>query len=244
MAEKGKYLYCIIKEGRSQKFRIKGVEGKDVYTICEGKLSAVVSDSEMKEYFITRENMLAHQRVIEEISKNYGVLPVRFGTVAASAEELKQKILELKVKEILNALKGLEGRIELNLKALWADMGSIFQEIAENSQTIQRLKQSKDINYKEKIAAGELVIKILGERREAEKERILSPLRKIADDLKENKILGDDMILNAAFLVKKEKEKEFDKQVNALGQQYGKTAKFIYVGPLPPFNFSEFHLIV
>lgn len=242
MPENGKYLYCIIKGSKPKKFEIKGIRGKDVYAICEGQLAAVVSDSEAKEYFIIRDDVITHQKVIEAVSQKYDVLPVSFGTVAADPQEIKEKILKPKAGEFLNALKEIEGKIELSLKVLWPDMNLVFQEIAKNSQTIQHLKRSKNINYKEKIAAGELVAKLLEERKETEKEKILSPLKKIADDLKENKIFGEDMILNAAFLVEKSKEKEFDKQVNMLGQQYGKTVKFIYVGPLPPFNFVEFHL--
>lgn len=240
----GKYLYCIIKGSKPKKFEIKGIGGKDVYAICEGQLAAVVSDSEAKEYFIIRDDVITHQKVIEAISQKYDVLPVSFGTVAADPQEIKEKILKPKAREFLNALKEIEGKIELSLKVLWPDMNLVFQEIAKSSPMIQNLKKSKNTSYQQKISAGELVGKLLKEKREEEKEKILRPLERIADDLKENKIFGEDMILNAAFLVEKSKEKEFDKQVNALGQQYGKTVKFIYVGPLPPFNFLKFHLTV
>lgn len=242
MPEDGKYLYCIIKGDKPKKFEVKGVGGKDVYAICEGQLAAVVSDSEAKEYFIIRDDVITHQKVIEAVSQKYDVLPVSFGTVATDSQEIKEKILKPKAKEFLNALKEIEGKIELSLKVLWPDMNLVFQEIAKNSQTIQHLKKSQNINYKEKIVAGELVAKLLEERKETEKEKILGPLKKIADDLKENRIFGEDMILNAAFLVVKNKEKEFDKVVKALGKKFDQRIKFIYVGPLPPFNFVELHL--
>ena len=248
----GKYLYCIIsaKSGSAsggkepRRFKIKGIEGKEVYGIYEGGLAAVVSDSEVKEYFISRENLLAHQRVIEEISQQYSALPVSFGTVSENSEELKQKILRPQVKDFEGQLKKVEGKIELGLKALWADMPAVFQEIAKSSPMIQNLRKSKNTSYQQKISAGELVGKLLEEKREEEKEKILKPLEKIADDVKENKVLGGDMIVNAAFLVKKIKEKEFDKQVNSLGEKFGRRIKLAYVGPLPPFNFVELHLTV
>jgi len=238
----GKYLYCIIKEAQLKKFEIKGIEGREVYTIPEGNLSAVVSDSEIKEYLATRENMIAHQKVLEEILKKYDLLPVSFGTVATSSEEVKQKILKPKAKEFQDLLKKIEGKIELGLKALWLDMNSVFQEIAESSQIIGRLKKSKNLGYQNRISAGELVGKLLEEKRELEKEEILKPLEKIADDLKENKLLGENMILNTAFLVGRSREKDFDKKVNELGEKLGKRIKFMYVGPLPPFNFIKLSL--
>ncbi|MDP2934435.1 MAG: GvpL/GvpF family gas vesicle protein [bacterium] len=250
---RGKYLYCLIsaptgvashrtKGGETKEFEIKGIEGKTVYTIPEGRLSAVVSDSEIKEYLATRENIITHQKVLEEILKEYDLLPVSFGTVVASSEELKQKILKPKAKELQGLLQKIEGKIELSLKVLWLDMNSVFQEIAESSQTIQKLKKSKNLGYQNRILAGELVNKLLDEKREKEKEEILKPLKKIADDFKENKLLGDSMILNVAFLVKKTKEKEFDKKVNNVGGKFDGRIKFLYVGPMPPFNFVELHL--
>ena len=84
--------------------------------------------------------------------------------------------------------------------------------------------------------------KLLEEKRETEKEEILKPLEKVADELKENKLLGENMILNAAFLIKRNNEKEFDEKVNALGEKFGNRIKFMYVGPLPPFNFIKLSL--
>lgn len=240
----GKYLYCIIKENKPKKFCVKGIEGKDVYNVCDGGISAVVSDSEVKEYFISRENLLAHQMVLEEISQQYNALPVSFGTVSENSEELKQNILRPRAKDFEGQLKKVEGKIELGLKALWTNMPAVFQEIAKSSPMIQNLKKSKNTSYQQKISAGELVGHLLEEKREEEKEKILKPLEKIADDVKENKVLGGDMIVNVAFLVQKTKEKEFDKQVNSLGEKFGQRVKFAYVGPLPPFNFVELHLTV
>lgn len=242
MIKEGKYLYCIIKESKPQKFWVDGIEGKEVYNICQGNLCGVVSDSEIKEYFLTRENLLTHQKVIEEVSKQYNALPISFGTVAANTEELKEKILKPRAKELQSLLENIDGKIELGLKVLWTDMKSIFQEIAEGSRTIRNLKKSKSTTYQQRISAGELVGKFLKEKREEEKDKILEPLIKIADDLKENEMLGEDMILNAAFLVKKTKEKEFDKKVNDLGEKFNGRIKFMYVGPLPPFNFVQLHL--
>lgn len=238
----GKYLYCIIKESKPQKFWIDGIEGKEVYSVTQGKLAGVVSNSEIKEYFLTRENLLTHQKVIEEVSKQYNALPISFGTVAANSEELKEKILEPRAKELQGLLENIDGKIELGLKALWIDTKSIFREIAENSPTIRNLKKSKNTSYQQRIAAGELVGKILGEKREEEKDKILEPLIKIAVDYKENEMLGEDMVLNAAFLVKKTKEKEFDKVVQAIGKKFDGRIKFMYVGPMPPFNFVELRL--
>ena len=62
-------------------------------------------------------------------------------------------------------------------------------------------------------------------------------LSSLAIETKTNNIYGERMIINAAFLVEKDKESEFDQKVQELDAKYGDVVKFKYVGTLPPFNF-------
>lgn len=249
----GKYLYCVIRERKPKKFDILGQEGKEVYTINERDLAIAVSDTSKEEYSFIKEHLICHQKVIEQIMKQgYDVLPVRFGTVAKNVEDIKGKILKAKRKELLEAFPIAEGRIELGLRALWKNMPSIFQEIVAENKAIQIAKEEAQKNPNPfKIAGvGELVQKAFDIKRENEAQKILAPLGKLAVDFKERELirysepLKDSMILSSAFLVSKKNEKGFDKRVEALIKENERQIKFIYIGPIPPFNFIELHLIV
>jgi len=252
-AQQGKYLYCVIKEKSPQKFNILGQEGKEVYTINKGNLAIVVSDTSKEEYSFIKEHLTCHQRVIEEVMREgYDVLPARFGTVAESEEDIREKILKAKRKELLETFPIVEGRVELGLRALWKDMPNIFQEIVTENREIQIAKKEAQRNpHQFKVAGvGELVQKALDAKREREAQKILSSLKELGVDFKERELLRnrdtmkDSMILSSAFLVPKKNEKEFDKTVRALIKKHDKRIKFIYMGPIPPFNFVELHLIV
>jgi len=52
-----------------------------------------------------------------------------------------------------------------------------------------------------------------------------------------NQTYGDDMLMNAAFLVDKSREKEFDNEVARLAAQYEGRIEFKYIGPAPPYSF-------
>ena len=243
----GKYLYCLIKEKKPKEFDILGIEGGKVYTISEGELSVVISDVEIKEYPISRENTLTHQKVIEEAMKEYDVLPISFGTVAESEKNIREKILKLKTRELSDTLEKIKGKVELNLKAVWLDMSNIFQEVLKENKEIQAAKkEASTISGMGKtnlaMEVGKMVAGALEEKKERETREILKPLKKIAEDFKENKVQLDQVIFNATFLVSKEKEKEFDEEVSKLGEKYDGMIKFLYVGPLPPFNFVKLEL--
>lgn len=250
---KGKYLYCVIKKKELQKFNILGQQGKEIHTINQGDLAMVVSDSKTKEYFLTREQLLTHQKVIEKVMQaGCDVLPVSFGMVAKDEEDIKEKLLKSKREELFEAFKKIEGRIELGLRAFWKNMPEIFQEIIKENKEIQIAKKQAQKNPSQfKVAAvGELVQKALEAKREKEALKIISSLKKLAVDFKERKLLGhsevmrDSMIFNSAFLLSKANEKEFDKKIQNLIKEHDKKIKFIYVGPIPPFNFVELHLTV
>ncbi|MGB2762153.1 MAG: GvpL/GvpF family gas vesicle protein [Minisyncoccales bacterium] len=244
----GKYLYCVIKEKSPKKFNILGQEGKEVYTINERDLAIAVSDTLKTEYSFIKEHLTGHQRVIEEVMKEgYDVLPVRFGTIAKTAEDVREKILKSKRKELLETFPKVEGRVELGLRAYWKDMPGIFQEIVKENPEIQTAKKEAQKNpFQMKVASvGEIVQKALDAKREREAEKILNPLKKLAVDFKEREflrssdVMKDSMILSSAFLVSKDNEKEFDKRVESFTKKYGERMKFIYMGPIPPFNFVE-----
>ncbi|MEW6216025.1 MAG: GvpL/GvpF family gas vesicle protein [Nitrospirota bacterium] len=90
--KEGKYIYCIIAEGERKKFGSLGIGGigNELYTVCFNDIAAVVSSSPIKKYPVSRENLIPHERAIEEVMKTHTVLPVRFGTIAEDEEKVKK----------------------------------------------------------------------------------------------------------------------------------------------------------
>jgi hypothetical protein len=77
----------------------------------------------------------------------------------------------------------------------------------------------------------------LAHKKEKEAEKIVDALRRTTFEHKLNKTIGDEMFMNAAFLVDKGREKEFDNIMDDLSEQYKDRIKFLYAGPVPVFNF-------
>lgn len=239
----GKYIYCVIRKPKSFGLDLRGVGGGKVYLVSSKRLSVVVSDSPMAEdYPITRENTVIHQRVIEEVMRECSpVLPVSFGTVAENDRVLQKKMLHAKEGELLKALSDIDGKIELNLKAIWLDMPKIFQKVVAENPELSRMKQAMSgrmLWRDEAIEVGKAVAAAVESRREKIKGEILGMLEGVAFDHKETPLLGEQMIFNLAFLIPENKQRTFDKIVRNLDEQYAnESAYFKYIGPIPPFNF-------
>lgn len=237
-----KYVYCLIRSEDSREFTTLGIgeRGDIVHTIVFTDLAAVVSSSPVKEYESTRRNMMAHTRVLEEVMEEFTILPVRFGTVAPSEKDVR-KLLERRFGEFHGLLNEMEGKVELGLKALWYE-GVIFDEIIKENADIRRLRDAltgrlPEETYYDRIRLGEMVEAAMWKKRDQDAEKVLTPLRPIVRQTRANKIISDRMILNAAFLVDKKREDEFDQAVEKLDREMGHRIIFKYVGPVPPYNF-------
>lgn len=243
----GKYIYCVIRKPDFFNLDFRGVGGGKVHLVISGKLAVAVSDSVLQDYPITRENTVTHQRVIEEIMRAHSpVLPVSFGTVAESGGLIQEKMLKAKHNELLDALSEVEGKVELNLKAIWLDMPSTFQKVVAENPDLARLKKEfagRMLGRDEGIEIGKLVAEGLEARREKIKGEILSLLEDIVVDRKDTPLLGEQMIFNVAVLIPQTKQKVFDKAVANLDEKYkDENAYFKYIGPTPPFNFVKVSL--
>ncbi|MBU0703245.1 MAG: GvpL/GvpF family gas vesicle protein [Chloroflexi bacterium] len=238
----GKYIYCIIRSTQPRQFTTRGIgeRGDIVHTVHFVSLAAVVSDSPVVEYEGSRRNMMAHTRILEEVMQEFTILPVRFSTVAPSAETV-QKVLQQRSIELHGLLVEMEGRVELGLKTFWYE-NAIFEEIVEENPPIRQLRDglmghSPEETYYERIRLGEIIENAMWKKRDEDAERILVQLRPLVYKTRANKVITDRMVLNAAFLVDQARQAEFDAVVERLDAEMGTRLIFKYVGPVPPYNF-------
>ena len=241
-----KYIYCLADSGTPKEFTIQpiGNSGGRVYTICHANLLAVVSDAPSGECRVTRDNVLAHQLVMEAVMMEHTILPVRFATIAEgkqqqSAEQrIVEKVLQARYREFQELLAKLHGKIALGVKALWQDLNSIFAEIAEQDPALRRLR-GRSAPQHVRMQVGEKVKKALEQKRAKEESSILSVLCPVAQEFRKNEKTHDRMVINATFLLTASREPEFDRRINQLAKQHQGRMKLRYAGPLPPSDFIE-----
>ena len=248
MAKEGKYVYCIIAGNEGRNFGTIGIgkRGDIVSTIGFNDISAVISSAPVAKYVIDPENLTAHEKVIEEVMKDYTVLPVRFCTIANSAEEVRT-FLRRRYGEFKGMLRDMDNKVELGLKGRWTNMKKIFAEIADQDPRVKESRmrveeQPEDHDTGEKIALGKVVKASLEGKKAREGEKILNQFKRVALDIRKNDLVGDDMFLNAVFLIDRTREKQFDYVVEDVAENYKERAYFKYVGPAPPFNFVNIEM--
>ena len=247
MQRDGKYIYCIIASAYDVNLGPIGIGGRGdmVSSIGFEGLCMVVSDHPLSRFVVNPENMLAPQKVIEEVMKEFrSVIPIRFGTIAATPDEIRN-LLNRRYSEFMELLKQFENKVELNVRGNWKNMAMIYKEIDKSHPKLQKkraeIEKLPDQEKRNlKIAeAGVLIEHALIQKKEEEADRIIDAFRKSVFEYKHNKTSGDAMFINTAFLVNSGREVEFDNIMADLGVKYQDRSDFVYTAPLPIFNFVD-----
>ncbi len=251
MQKDGKYVYCIIATSYECNFGPIGIGGRGDLVSTTGfeGLSMVVSDHPLNHFVLNPENILAHQKVIEAVMTQFSsVIPVRFGTVAATPDEIRN-LLNRRYSELNELLERFENKVEYNLKSTWRNMGIIYNEIDKENKELKKLRSKieklKDEAERNKLIleAGHLIEHALQQKKESEAEDIVSAFRKTVVSHKHNKTSGESMFMNTAFLLSKGREVEFDNIMTTLGENFKDRCDFFYTGPLPIFNFTDLRIL-
>jgi hypothetical protein len=219
-----------------------------LYAIPYRDIAAIVREVALPAAQPTRQDMVEHFRLLEQMMATETLIPVAFGTIAGSDEEVIRDLLAAHYEEWQVLLNHLAGKVELGLKVLWREMKAVFAEVVAERDNIRALRERltavgqppslrPTATYHERIEIGRLVAEALNEKKHQEAEGILAALAPLAAETHRGKLFGDNMILNAAFLVARERETELDDAVSCLAQEHGRRLVFRYVGPAPPFSF-------
>ena len=243
----GKYVYCIVETRSRLDLGPLGIGEGDhpVYSVHYGDLAAVVSDTPLRLYDPTRENLLAHEFVNETVMRDHTVIPMSFGTIFRTEADVVE-LLRSTGTAFSDVLSTIRGKIELGLKVVW-ERDKVVAELEATDDGIRGLKEeiansAKGSTYFARMQLGRLVEAALEDRSNEFISDIYDTLRPLSVATRSNKVIGENMILNAAFLVERSHEQDFDEAVRALSRRHSELLVFKYTGPWPPYNFVNIKL--
>ncbi len=244
----GIYVYCTIECAEPRVFGKIGIGGRgdEVFTIHHRELAAVVSRSQLMVYDPTRENALTHEHVNEVVMDNgFTPVPMSFGTLFKTEDDIVE-FLKDTYEALRDVLRKMKDKLEFGLKVNW-DRESVLVEVERDFEEISRLKAEIENNqqsstYFARMQLGRLVEQALAQKSETYVREIYDELRDAAIASRSNKVIGDRMIMNAAFLVQRDRADLFDKKVQEIGKRYEGKLSFKYTGPWPPYNFVTIRL--
>src|SRR5947208_7334604 len=245
----GRYVYGVIHSAPKEPigFGRTGIGGfgEQVYTVHHGDIAAVISKTNVFIFDPTRENALAHEHVIELVMKTHTIIPMSFGTVFRTDDDIRE-VLKSIYASLKDVLEQMAGKVEFGLKVTW-DRDQIVEELKRQDEEIHRFhleitKKHLQSTYLARMQLGRMIDKALVETSSQYVREIYEALRNVCVASRDNKPIGEKMIMNAAFLIERQRETEFDAAVNRVAKRFGNRLNFRYTGPWPPYNFVNIRL--
>lgn len=219
------YIYGIVNTGTKLTLRARpiGPRGTKVYTVPYHDIAALVSNTDFEEYDPTEENLLIHNEVMQEVLVQHGctVIPLRLSTIAKSEDDVVH-ILSAGYLDFKEKLSSLEGKVEIGVK-VFCDIQGLVREIA------------REDNYQNATDIDERIC----QRACWLASTLLERLKTVSEQSQLNDIVFEDMIMNAAFLVKRERLQEFFEEVESFDTHYGRNLRIQCTGPYAPYSFTD-----
>ena len=217
-----------------------GVDGADVGFFEDAALAGIVSELPEGEFKARRGDLVAHSDVLQEVASVADVLPMRFGTVFSSTDELTNAFLRPNQHELTGMLERLRGTIEVQVKGDY-EPDAIGRDIVSGDRAIQKLqaRAASRGDVDSKIELGRRFAALLDQARYADGRDIVGALEPLSTDVSVAPATGEYGVVNAAFLVPRSDIELFDRAVEELQERLASRVKLRLLGPLPPYSFVD-----
>jgi hypothetical protein len=241
MDQAGIYLYGIMATDTVPEILSTGIGDAPTYPLLCGDFAALVSRLRPEEADFTTEAVLAHEQVLTSAMNTGTVLPAAFGHLFPDEEALR-RFVDGVSGDLRANMDNLNDRVEVGVKAIWRKESFIADiETPELRALINQAQRSQD-DPSLSMVVGELVEKLLHQRRSYYVDQICSRLGEEAVEMQLNDSATARVVFQAAFLIPRDGEEAFFRYVEQVVKPYDDRLQITGSGPWPPHNFARLHI--
>jgi len=229
------YVYCLSETAPVELENVAGIVGSKVQSIACGAISAVVSEMDGERADVTRENVIAHEDVINNVLARTTPIPCRFGTVVTSGD--LQRYVDGHRSQLEALFAKVRGAIEMNIKVIWDKEAIRGKAVAASAtQSAETLSPGrKFLLSKQREITGDETL-----RRES--EEIAAWMKDRLSDLARETSLtvrpADTLVIKAAHLVERSHTDIYRERVRSVREERS-DLRFMMSGPWPPYSFAD-----
>jgi gas vesicle protein GvpL/GvpF len=235
-----KYLFAIVSANDVRHWDCAGLDGNRVSVIVEGQLAAVVGGVSGPKVRPERRNLAAHQQVLKELLATTTPLPMSFGILADTPQEVS-KILRRNQRTFLEQLRLVAGKVEMGLRVNW-DVPNIFEYFVNTHEELRTVRDrilgaDRPATQEEKIELGRTFDRLLSEDRENHMDQVERVLSGISSQTVRGKCRTEQEVMNLACLIERGKQESFAQAIFQAAQLFDNNFSFDFNGPWAPHNF-------
>lgn len=235
------YVYGIVPADVETAADVRGVAGRRVQLVRHGDVAALVSEIDPDTRLGRPDDLLAHQRLLDDAAVDAPVLPLRFGAVMTTGQAVVEELLAPNHQGFAEALANLEGRVEYVLKGRFDERTVLSEVIGDNPEAARlrdRIRGRAEVEtHQDRVRLGELIYQEIEARRQDATERLLQELSAccVASAVRDPTHHSD--AVHIAFLVEDTRRPELEEAVARAVRAWAGRAELRLLGPLAPWDF-------
>ena len=231
------YVYCVGDDIADEAIAgAAGLGGSPVRLFPRAGLAAVVSAFENEPAPVTREHVLAHNRVNSQVLARATPLPFRFGTLAA--EERLASYIDARAAALRETLDAVRGCVEMTVKVMWGEAGPEGGAAARGEAgaggTAPPGGGTAFLLAKRRALLGGEDLRRRADELAAWLDARASALAR-ASDVRVRP--SESLVVRAAHLVERGRVAEYRERMRALRAERS-DLRFLTSGPWPPYSFT------
>ena len=208
--------------------------------------AAIVSAIPDGELRLGRAELTAHADVLASALDGGPVLPMRAGVVLADEQEVRDRLLAPYGDALAAQLDWFDGKVQVGVRAVY-DETALMREIVRDEPGVADLRRAiadlpEDATYPQRLQLGELVASAIARRRERDAADLVAALDPLTVAVAVEPPSHEHVALDAAFLVERTRQTEFDEVIDAFAEGQGGRLRIRIVAPLPPHSFVDLDL--
>jgi hypothetical protein len=212
-----------------------------VRVVRSGDLTALVSEVDTSGPLGSPDDLAAHKEILDASAADAPVLPMRFGGVVASEDAVTRELLDEHHDEFAGALAELDGKAQYVVKGRYVGNVILAEVLSENKRAARLRDEIRgadsDATREVRIQLGEIINDAVTLKREKD-TRTLG--KAMADHCEASLVRDPTHELDAvhvAFLVQVDQEKEIERVVKDLGEQWDGRVELRLLGPMAAYDF-------
>ncbi len=242
-----KVVHCIVAaEATLTLERVAAEVGTALYPVRYRDIAAVVSDADgaVGEGDPSPERLLAHERVNERVLREFPLVPISFGALLRSREEVVE-LLRSAYEALRDLLEAMRDKVELALKVRWR-RERVLELLEAEDDCLRALRADitarRGSTYFARVQYARLVEALLHERAQRWADEVLAALKDASLATRSHRSDDEDVILDAAFLVAHVEQPRFAAALDQLVTRLTPLLELEASGPRPPYHFVEIRL--
>jgi Gas vesicle synthesis protein GvpL/GvpF len=219
-----------------------GDPASPVRAVEHDRLAAVVCDLEQPPR--SRAALDRHQKVQSELVQTMTLVPLRFGTLMDSEQELVEGLLTAHAAELRELVASVDGRVQLTLKAIYHEDVPLREAVKAHpdlKRTSDRLRE-RDAGRDAWVDLGQRVARAIEAHRAADETAIVARLEPHAERVLVEEPGHERMVARLQLLVPRDRREGLDQAVAALIAEQEERMSIRYIGPLAPYSFCDVSL--